>query len=184
MTDGTIQKLLTWDAGQWSWTIKSSDFPYITLGEASIWTQVARACPREVSGLMCPRAACNTLHFPAHPHLESLLLMIEGKLSMSQMAVRNPNMACDNRSWKDCDLIHTHTCSFTGLGIAVPQQPWEANMEKAEHECKGLNTTFRNNAICSVGFVWNSVKRVERENNVMLHYRVSSLEEGQAAGDQ
>ena len=170
--------------GQWSWTIKSSDFSYITLGEASIWTQVPRGGPREICGLMCPRTVCNTLRFTAHPHLESLLLMVEGKLSTSQMAIINQNMACDNRSWKDCDLIHTYTCSFTGLGISVPQQPWEANMEKAEHKCKCLNNTFRNNASCFVGSFWNSVKRVEQENNVMLHYRVSSLEEVQAAGDQ
>lgn len=104
MTDRSIQRLLTWDAGQWFWIIKSSDFPYICLGEAPIWTPVARSCQHGVSSLMCHRTACNTLSFPAHPHPQSLLLMIEGKLSISQMAMRNWSMACGNRSWKDRDL--------------------------------------------------------------------------------
>lgn len=78
----------------------------------------------------------------------------------------------------------THIWSFPGPGIAVPQQSWAENMEKAECKGKSLNNTFRNNADCFVGFIWNSVKKVEQENNVMLHYGVSSLEGGQAAEDQ
>lgn len=78
----------------------------------------------------------------------------------------------------------THTPPFPGLGIAVPKQSWAANLENAEHKGKGLSNTFRNNAVCFVGFVWNSVKRSEQENNMMLHNRVSSSEGGQEAEDQ
>jgi len=75
------------------------------------------------------------------------------KLSISQKAISNQNTACDSRSWQDCGLTRIHTCSLTGLGAAMPQQSWEANMEKTEQKGKDLNNTFRNNSICFVGFI-------------------------------
>lgn len=50
-------------------------------------------------------------------------------------------------------LTHIHTCSLAGLGLARPQHPWEANMEKTEHKGKDLNDTFRNNTIGFAGFI-------------------------------
>lgn len=60
---------------------------------------------------------------------------------------------------------HTHTPPFPGLGIAVPKQSWAANLENAEHKGKGLSNTFRNNAVCFVSFVWNSVESRAREQH-------------------